>query len=274
MMDRRKFLIILSSTVGLVVSAGSPFASAARNYKLGTLKKTYVFFTPTEAMFVEAAVARLIPADKLGPGALEADVSYYIDQQLAGEYGAGARFYNEGPFGAKTPFQGYQLPLSPRELYRAGIAATDRYCQEMHGKPFADLSSAQQDEVLHGLEAMAGDKDLQEVPGATFFAYLLGDTKDGFFSDPAYGGNRDMIGWKLIGFPGVPAMYNRSIGQNTPYSVEPVDMRGALGDTVAHDHHGHVIHRVAAPRPTLPPSLQEGESEETHDWKPGSSFTV
>ena len=84
MMDRRKFLTILSSTVGLVLSAGSPLASAARNYTLGTLKKTYVFFTPVEAAFVEAAVARLIPADKLGPGALEADVSYYIDQQLAG----------------------------------------------------------------------------------------------------------------------------------------------------------------------------------------------
>jgi len=274
MMDRRKFLTILSSTVGLVVSAQSPLASAARNYKLGTLQKTYVFFTAGEARFIEAAVARLIPADELGPGALEADVSYYIDQQLAGDYGAGARFYNEGPFGATTPFQGYQLPLSPRQLYRAGIAATDRYCQETYGKPFASLNSAQQDEVLHGLEAMAGDKDLQEVPGATFFAYLLGDTKDGFFSDPAYGGNRDMIGWKLIGFPGVPAMYKQTIGQNTPYTVEPIDMRGALGDTVARDHHGHVIHHAAAPRPTLPPALQTSESEETRDWKPGSSFTV
>lgn len=274
MMDRRKFLTILSSTVGLVVSAGSPLASAARNYKPGALNKTYILFTPAEAAFIEAAVARLIPADKSGPGALEADVSYFIDQQLAGDYGAGARFYNEGPFGATTPFQGYQMPLSPRQLYRAGIAATDRYCEEIYGKRFADLTSAQQEEVLRGLETMAGDKDLQEVPGATFFGHLLNDTKDGFFCDPAYGGNRDMIGWKLIGFPGVPAMYNQMIGKNTPYNVEPVDMEGALDDAMAHDHHGHVIHRAAAPRDTAAPALEEGTSEQPRDWKPGSTFAV
>jgi len=274
MMDRRRFLTILSGTVGLVVSARTPIASAARNYKLGTLSKTYIVFTPAEAAFVEAAVARLIPADKLGPGALEADVSYFIDQQLAGDYGAGARFYSEGPFGATTDFQGYQMPLSPRQLYRAGIAATDHYCEETYGKRFVDLTSAQQEEVLHGLETMAGDKDLQEVPGATFFAHLLNDTKDGFFCDPAYGGNRDMIGWKLIGFPGVPAMYTAVIGQNTPYNVEPVDMRGALGDSVAHDHHGHVIHRAATARETSPPALEESKSGQAVDWKPGSSFAV
>jgi gluconate 2-dehydrogenase gamma chain len=272
-MDRRKFLAILSSTVGLAVSAGSPLAQAAPSHALGTLKKTYLFFTPMEVAFIEAAAARLIPADSLGPGALEADAPYYIDQQLAGEYGAGARFYGSAPFGPATPYQGYQLPLTPRQLYRAGIAATDRYCIEMHGKPFADLTAEQQDEMLRGLAAMAGDKDLQEVPGATFFAHLLGDTKDGFFSDPAYGGNRDMIGWKLIGFPGVPAMYNRVIGENAPYDVEPIDIRGALGDAVAHDHHGHVIHRAAGPRDALPPTLPENEADDSNH-KPGASFAV
>ena len=273
-MDRRKFLAILSSSVGLVVSAGTPLTRAAPSHTLGTLKKTYLVFTPVEAAFIEAAVARLIPADKLGPGALEADVAYYIDQQLAGEYGAGARFYGAAPFGAATAYQGYQLPLTPRQLYRAGIAATDRYCTETHGKPFADLTSEQQDEVLRGLEAMAGDKDLQEVPGATFFAHLLGDTKDGFFSDPAYGGNRDKIGWKLLGFPGVPAMYNRVIGENAPYDVEPIDIQGALGETVAHDHHGHVIHRAAAPRDTVPPPLSENAPDATSGREPGARFSV
>ena len=203
-MDRRRFVTLLSAAVAAVAASEVLVASAAPGYKLGTLKKAYTFFTPAESEFIEAAVARLIPADQLGPGALEADVPYFIDQQLAGEYGAGARYYAQGPFGATTAYQGYQLPLTPRQLYRAGIAATDSYCEEKYGRRFAELEPARQDEVLNGLAGIAGDVDLQEVPGATFFGHLLGDTKDGFFSDPAYGGNKNMVGWKLVGFPACP----------------------------------------------------------------------
>ena len=80
----------------------------------------------------------------------------------AGEYGAGARFYNQGPFGPATPLQGYQLPLSPRELYTIGIAATDRYCEEKLGRRFAQLTPAQQDKILEGLAGIAQDEALQE----------------------------------------------------------------------------------------------------------------
>ena len=41
------------------------------------------------------------------------------------------------------------------------------------------------------------------VPAASgFFELLLKNTQEGFFADPIYGGNRDMVGWKMIGFPG------------------------------------------------------------------------
>ena len=274
-MDRRRFLTLLSAAVAALAGSDILVARAQGN-KLGSLRKTYTFFTTAEAEFVEAAVARLIPADELGPGALEADSPYFIDQQLAGEYGAGARFYAQGPFGATTAFQGYQLPLTPRQLYRAGIAATDRYCEEKYGRRFALLDPARQDEVLHGLAGVAGDVNLQEVPGATFFAHLLGDTKDGFFSDPAYGGNRDMIGWKLVGFPGVPAAYAAFIGRNQAYDVEPMDMHGATLATSGHDpqHHQHVAHRPSAnPRITAPPA-RAMEVEVSEDQRPGASFSV
>ncbi len=273
MIDRRSFLALLGSAVAALAGGSVAVASAASNNKLGTLKKAYTFFSDAESEFVQAAVARLIPADELGPGALEADVPYFIDQQLSGDYGAGARFYNQGPFGATTPFQGYQLPLTPRELYRAGIAATDRYCEAKYGKRFALLDAAKQDEVLQGLSEMAGDKDLQEVPGATFFNHLLGDTKDGFFSDPAYGGNKDMIGWKLVGFPGVPAVYSNAIGVNKPYDVQPVDIQGAKQASAEHAHHSHVAHVPAAPRHTTPPSIaQEGAPLDSS--RPSASFAV
>jgi gluconate 2-dehydrogenase gamma chain len=274
MMDRRRFLTLLSSAVAAVVSGEVSLAVAAQDNKLGTLKKAYTFFTDAESAFIEAAVARLIPADDLGPGALQADVSYFIDQQLAGDYGAGARFYAQGPFGATTGLQGYQLPLAPRELYRAGIAAADQYCVEKYGKRFADLAGAKQDEMLKGLSEMAGDKDLKEVPGATFFGHLLGDTKDGFFSDPAYGGNKDMIGWKLIGFPGVPAVYASAIGENKPYSVQPVDMQGARQASAGQHHHAHVKHAPAlrerrTEAPPTPPEANTADSE-----RPPASFAV
>jgi gluconate 2-dehydrogenase gamma chain len=275
MMDRRKFLTILGSTVAALSSTQLFSATPSYGRKLGTLKKAYTFFTQAESEFIEAAVARLIPADELGPGALEADVPYFIDQQLSGEYGAGARFYNQGPFGAATPYQGYQLALTPRQLYRAGIAATNQYCEETYGKRFAQLDPAKQDEVLKGLQGIAGDINLKDVPGATFFNHLLSDTKDGFFSDPAYGGNKDMIGWKLVGFPGVPAMYVGLIGRNEPYQVEPVDLRSLQEAKAPVDEHGHVIHRRAAvPRQTIAPPSRPIDPSDSNDSRPEPSFAV
>jgi gluconate 2-dehydrogenase gamma chain len=277
MLDRREFMLILGSTVAALAGADS-FAATPHVHRvaaLGTMRKAYTYFTPGEAEFIEAAVARLIPSDETGPGALEADVPFFIDQQLAGEYGAGARFYNQGPFGATTPYQGYQWPLSPRQLYRVGIAATDRYCERVHGARFAQLEPARQDEVLRGLQGIAGDVDLKDVPGAVFFAQLLGDAKDGFFADPAYGGNRDMVGWKLVGFPGVAATYSNRIGRNEPYDVQPVDLGSMQQARVPTDHHGHPIHqRADVPRQTTPPAPSEGDEALTFEWKPGTGFAV
>src|SRR3989449_5225467 len=235
MIDRREFLAVLATAVAALGTreaiAGSPHAQrdVLPVADLGSLQKAYTFFNPTEAEFIEAAIARLIPNDDLGQGALEADVSYFIDRLMTSEYGSGARFYNQGPFGDTTRYQGYQLPLTPPEVYRAGIAATNRYCEEKHGKRFAQLDAGAQDEVLNALQSIG----LEKVPGATFFGQLLSDTKDGFFSDPVYGGNRDMIGWKLVGFPGVAANYATTIGKNEPYDVAPVDL-GALRRSEEH----------------------------------------
>jgi len=257
MIDRREFLAVLATAVAALGTreaiAGSPHAQrdVLPVADLGRLQKAYTFFNPTEAEFIEAAIARLIPNDDLGQGALEADVSYFIDRLMTSEYGSGARFYNQGPFGDTTRYQGYQLPLTPPEVYRAGIAATNRYCEEKHGKRFAQLDAGAQDEVLNALQSIG----LEKVSGATFFGQLLSDTKDGFFSDPVYGGNRDMIGWKLVGFPGVAANYATTIGKNEPYDVAPVDL-GALRARVPVDEHGHPIHQNAAAgviRPTTAP---------------------
>lgn len=184
----------------------------------GASPYTYVFFNSTESAFVEAAVARLIPKDDLGPGALEAGVAYYIDGQLAGWYGEAGRWYWQGPWQQGTPQQGYQLPLKPSEVYRAAIPLINDYTQKQFKADFADLSAAQQDTVLSGLEK--GDIDLGRLPARTFFAFLLQNTKEGFFADPTYGGNAQMVGWKLIGYPGVQPGYSQIIEQyTTPFPL-------------------------------------------------------
>jgi hypothetical protein len=103
---------------------------------------TYVFFNSEEAAFIEAAVARLIPADEEWPGALEACAPNYIDKQLAGAWGAGERLYRSGPWQPGTPSQGYQLAFTPAELFRTALAAINK---ELAHTPFASMSPDEQD---------------------------------------------------------------------------------------------------------------------------------
>jgi gluconate 2-dehydrogenase gamma chain len=163
---------------------------------------TYLFFNSQEAAFIEAAVARLIPKDDQWGGALEAGVPHYMDTQLAGAWGAGERLYRSGPWQAGTPSQGYQLPFTPAELFRTALIAIDKALAQT---PFAQMTAEQQDSYLKGLEK--GGTDLGGVPSDVFFAHLWECTLEGFFSDPVYGGNRDLMSWRMIGFPGAYASY-------------------------------------------------------------------
>jgi gluconate 2-dehydrogenase gamma chain len=174
-------------------------------------RTTYLFFNIEEAALIEAAVSRLIPADEEWAGALEAGVPNYMDRQLAGAWGAGERLYRSGPWQKGTPGQGYQLPFTPAELFHTALAVINRELASA-GTPFAKMETDQQDAYLKRLEG--GGKDLGGVPSEVFFADLWELTLEGFFSDPVYGGNRDMVGWRMIGFPGAYASYYDLIDQH------------------------------------------------------------
>src|SRR3546814_1096962 len=84
---------------------------------------------------------------------------------------------------------------------RVSIAAIGRHVdRQFGGRAFPQLSTAEQDRLLKDLET--GAIQFQEIYPPIFFETLLANTIEGFFADPAYGGNRDMIGWRMIGFPG------------------------------------------------------------------------
>ncbi|RAU39476.1 MULTISPECIES: gluconate 2-dehydrogenase subunit 3 family protein [unclassified Pseudomonas] len=188
------------------------------------------FFSEAEAAAVEAIVARLIPADDLSVSGKDAGCAVFIDRQLAGEYGTFSRLYMQGPFEQGTPMQGDQSALVPRDRYRLGLAGLDAYCQKQFHKRFSDLAPEEQDTVLTGLEK--GEIVLDGIDSKLFFQQVLGNTMEGFFADPVYGGNRDMVSWKMIGFPGARYDYRDYIGlHNQKLDLVPLSIAGSAAWT-------------------------------------------
>jgi gluconate 2-dehydrogenase gamma chain len=226
--DRRGFLKGLGVVgAGSVVSiapldaAAAPQAAAAAP---GAVSPGYTFLMPPEAAFIEAAVNQLIPADDLTPDGTDCGVAIFIDRQLGGAWGSGDRLYMQGPWPKGVPTQGYQLPMTPAEFFRAGITLTNAYCRKSYQKEFDRLSGAQQIQVLQGLEQ--GKIALEPLPAQDFFNLLLNAAMEGFFADPMYGGNRGKVSWKMLGFPGVIAIYSAHIKtyRNRRYDVEPTSI--------------------------------------------------
>lgn len=186
----------------------------------------YSYFTPAEAAFIKSAVARLIPADELGAGARELGCPVFIDRQLVGPYGRAERWYMRGPWSQGTDTQGYQSRMTPAQLYRAAIKEIDAHCKSTFDKrTFAQLGVDDQDKVLAGLEG--GQIKLTGIDAATFFKQLLLNTREGFFSDPLYGGNKDMAGWKMIGFPGARYDYRDHVAKHGErFALPPVSLKG------------------------------------------------
>ena len=183
----------------------------------------YGFLTQPEVRFLDAAVERLIPTDELGPGGKEAGVTCFIDRQLSSTWGTHGRNYRSGPWLEGTPEQGFQSRLVPQEIYRIGIREINDYCRAQHDRLFDQLSAAQQEEVLRGLER--GKVELPSLSSKLFFDLLWRNTEEGYFADPMYGGNRGKVGWKLIGFPGVASSdYNAHLDNPAPYRAEPVSI--------------------------------------------------
>jgi gluconate 2-dehydrogenase gamma chain len=185
------------------------------------------FFTPHEAHTVEAFAARLLPGTPEDPGAREAGVIYYIDNVLADLDGMPEPIYRNPPFaetyaGATPPDDnsaqviwipedeieryGYQSVYTTRDVVRLGVVALDRYANSLFDQGFAELSGARQDEIIENI--VDGEATgFEPLSAESFFHSLRRLTNDGMFSDPVYGGNRDLVGWKLIGYPGAQRSY-------------------------------------------------------------------
>lgn len=182
----------------------------------------YVFLRPNEAAFVDAALDVFIPKDDVGPGGVESGVTIFIDRQLESAFGRNARQYSYGPYAPGTAQQGYQSSLTPAEVCRIGVFEVDTHCRRKFQRSFAMLSSGERDDLL---KAMAADKiELPSIPARLFVETLLSLSVEGYFADPIYGGNRDKGAWRMIGFPGVAAVYAGQIEdyRDRKYVTEPL----------------------------------------------------
>ncbi|HAT1618433.1 TPA: gluconate 2-dehydrogenase subunit 3 family protein [Raoultella planticola] len=222
-------VVIGSGSVGAVAAAST--AQAAESSPAGGAASATTgewkpqFFNEREWAFINAAVARLIPADELGPGAREAGVPEFIDRQMNTPYATGSIWYMQGPFNPDVPKEmGYQLPLVPKQIYNLGIADADEWCQGQYHQPFAGLTPEQQDAALSQFEA--GSAAFKQLPSSLFFSYLLQNTREGFFSDPMHGGNKGMVGWTLINFPGARADFMDWVERGERYPLPPVSING------------------------------------------------
>src|ERR1700748_262086 len=113
----------------------------------------YLTLSEGEAAFLKAAADTIIPADELSPSGSECGVVDFIDCELAGPYGEGARLYRDGPVAKGKPEHGYQLDVTPREFFRRGIAAADVWTQTRFGAAFAALDEAQRQTAFSEIDS-------------------------------------------------------------------------------------------------------------------------
>jgi gluconate 2-dehydrogenase gamma chain len=233
-LPRRKFLVG-AGRAGTAVATGltqsvaaDPQAPAAAAAAAATAASSpqpdpqpLLILNETEHAFVVAAVDTLIPADELSPSGSDCGCAVYIDRQLASAWGGGAKSYRSGPFFKGKPEQGYQLGLTPAEFFSAGIAAANDWSRKTYGHDFDGLPADKRSEALK--EMQEGKAEFANFSSKAFFGRLLTLTMEGFFGDPIYGGNRNKVSWKMLGFPGLPATYANVIDEyrDKRYVLEP-----------------------------------------------------
>jgi gluconate 2-dehydrogenase gamma chain len=166
--QRRRFL------AGAVAAAALPAISCS------DAKSSWRCLTADEGQALLAICECLIPTDEY-PGAAWAGAVHYIDLQLYGHF------------------------RKHRSTYRSGVAALDQVSREQHGRPFAALGSERQVELLKAVEkGQAPASVWKQADQRKFFSLVLAHTMESYYGDPRHGGNRDQVGYRMIGVPATP----------------------------------------------------------------------
>jgi gluconate 2-dehydrogenase gamma chain len=146
------------------------------------LQEVYAFFNQNEAVTMKAIAAQIIPGSAQDPGAAEVGAHVYVDHALAGAYS------------------------SQQQSYKRGLAAINAYSQSLYKGNFASLTASQQNGILADMQTGKAT-GFYGPTAAAFFTTLVAHVREGTFSDPLYGGNLNLAGWKMVGFPGAQVAY-------------------------------------------------------------------
>ncbi len=165
---RREFLSGAGKVFGVAwIAAHWPAIAAAHAHAAAAAAEggptALAFFAEADARDVDAIAAQIIPSDET-PGAREAGALYFIDRSLHTWLAPGA------------------------EGFRGGLREFQTQFMAAHGGPFAAADDTAQRTYLTSIDQSA------------FFLSVRALTLIGLFALPQYGGNRDGIGWRLIGF--------------------------------------------------------------------------
>lgn len=236
--SRRKFLKNSGYVAGGFVGGGLLFGLLENPFKTEETTTTVsddgdsgreffesrMFFTRAEDFAIlEQAVERIFPEDDNGPGAIELGVPVFIDKQLAGDFGSNKKDYMHPPLRSVKGVQSYQTLMSRGEVFIEGLRKLDFESKDRHDESFKDLEEDRMDEILQDME---DEKiELEGVSSATFFKLLRKMTIEGAYSDPLYGGNKDMKGWKMREHPGLRASYKDLIDSEEFQKLEPVSLK-------------------------------------------------
>jgi|SRR5690625_1667666 len=264
-LSRRRFLkntgMVAGGVVGGSVLGGlltNQFATKQDTATKGTkdvaeLQHARVFFSRKEDFeTLSAATECILPEDDLGPGAIELGVPYFIDRQLAGSWGTNAKEYMNDPFWqtqqtedyqhkdtrqdksgpntstkAPTPTPRYQSRQNRGDIFMQGVRKIDEVSKDTFKEKFTELDEEQQIEVLEAFEN--GEVNMAGVTGVTFFNFLLQMTIEGAYADPVYGGNKDMMGWKMKEYPGPRMAYIEDIDKDEFIEMEQKSLRDYQG---------------------------------------------
>ncbi|MER2088719.1 MAG: gluconate 2-dehydrogenase subunit 3 family protein [Sporosarcina sp.] len=200
--------------------AGTGGDKGAGSEQGGASNRGLMFFTNMgEFNVLSQAVERIFPEDDLGPGAIGLGVPYFIDNQLAGNYGSNAKEYMIGPFFAGEATQGYQSRLTRAEIFKQGIAKMEEEAKGRFDKKFVDLEGGQMDEIITAFQK--NEVDMKGVSSEFFFKLLRQATLEGAYADPIYNGNVNMDAWRMKEFPGNQMTYIAEIENDKFMKYEP-----------------------------------------------------
>jgi len=238
---RRGFLRQIAAVTGSIPFAPALVGGSAAAASLGAAAQAapaaapvtntvfgYLSLSQDEAAFVETMVNIMCPADGMTPNGVDCGLAIYIDRQLAGNFGKGAGRYLHGPWAEGKPQHGYQLPMTPEQYFKAGVAAANTACAaRFGGKPFDQITPAEADAFLNDLGAGKVTDPRLALP-AWFNDLVYPLFAQACFADPLYGGNAGKVFWKMIGYPGLPATHTIDMvqfrGKPFPGAKDPKSM--------------------------------------------------